>query len=197
MQVLDDQKREKILEVASELFASRPFHRVLLSDVAAAACVGKGTLYLYFKDKEDLFLSVLYRSFSRVVDRIRERIETEAPDESSDMALEAVIRELVSFASGNPHLFELMRSLPGLMETSSKWSEKRKELSGLIESIIRQGISRGEFEDPHPELTAIFVPGLVRSAVLHGFTVVDRQTLIDHMLRFVRSSLGSRMSRPK
>jgi len=45
MQVMDEKKRIKILSVAAEKFASQPFHKVLLSKVAEAAGVGKGTSY--------------------------------------------------------------------------------------------------------------------------------------------------------
>lgn len=189
MQVLDDQKRERILTVAAELFATRPFHKVLLDDVAAAASVGKGTLYLYFKDKNDLYLSVLYRSFADLVDHLRERIDPDAPGESPNKAMEEVIRELVRYASGSPHLFELMRTSRGLMTCGDKWNDKRIELNRLIESIIRRGIAVGEFEDPHPELTALFIPGLVRSAMLHGCEDVEQEVLVGHMLRFIRSAL--------
>ncbi|MGB9712612.1 MAG: TetR/AcrR family transcriptional regulator [Dissulfurimicrobium hydrothermale] len=100
MQVIDERKRAKILSAAAGLFATQPFHKVLLSDVAKAAEVGKGTLYIYFNSKEDLYISVLYNGFSRLVDRLRERIDedTHSPAEN----LEMVIREMVNFAYQNP-----------------------------------------------------------------------------------------------
>ena len=51
-------KEQRILDTAADLFARQPFHKVLLSDVARVASVGKGTLYLYFKSKEDLYFAV-------------------------------------------------------------------------------------------------------------------------------------------
>lgn len=67
MQITDEQKRVNILAAAAELFASQPFHKVVLSDVAEKAGVGKGTLYIYFKSKEDLYFSVLLGGFSNLV----------------------------------------------------------------------------------------------------------------------------------
>ena len=77
MQKLDEQKRQKILQCAAELFATRPFHKVLLSDVAEVAEVGKGTVYTYFKNKDDLYLSVLFSGFERLVDQLRQRLEAD------------------------------------------------------------------------------------------------------------------------
>ena len=188
MQVMDEGKRLRILAAAAEYFAAQPFHKVLLSDVAQAAGVGKGTLYTYFKSKDDLYLAILYSGFTRLVERLRSRIceETHGPAEN----LEMTVREIVYFAYQNPCLFELMRNISSRKTIDrSKWGEKRKELMSLIESIIRQGIRRQEFADPHPELTARFIPGLIRSVMIEAAPAVDRQTLTEHILRFVKAAL--------
>ena len=46
--------------------------------------------------------------------------------------------------------------------------------------------------DPNPELTARYIPGLVRSALLEGIQSVPRQVLTDHLLWFVRAALKGR-----
>lgn len=191
MQVPDEQKRLKIISVAARLFAARPFHKVLLSDVAEEARVGKGTLYIYFKSKVDLYLSVLYSGFAHLVERIRHRLDENqlTPTEN----LEAAIREMVQFALKNPHFYELMRTVPwrDVMD-DARWKEKRGELKALIVSIICSGNETGEFSDPHPELTARFIPGLVRSILIEGPQITDSGTLTEHILHFTRSALENR-----
>jgi AcrR family transcriptional regulator len=195
MQVLDEQKRLKILGAASELFAANPFHKVILSDVAQAAGVGKGTLYTYFKNKDDLYLSVLYSGFADLVERMRDRLNQTriSPTEN----LETVIREMVRFAFQNPHIFELMRTIPRRsVRMEARWQNKRKELKELIESVIRRGIVEGVFSDPHPELTARFIPGLVRSILMENPQNVDARTLTRHIQRFILSGLENRNKPP-
>jgi len=193
MQVFDEAKREKILAAATALFATRPFHKVLLSDVAAAATVGKGTLYTYFSSKEDLYLTVVYLGFEQLLERLKQRLEVDDPaDLPPGKSLEIVIREFVGFAFQNPHLFELMRSVPDQSIERSRWEEKRIEFTHLIKSIILRGCSSGEFADPHPEFTSLFIPGLVRSALLHGTDGRDKEDLTEHILRFVKASLVPR-----
>ena len=188
MQVMDEQKRAKILTAATELFAAQPFHKVLLSDVAEAAAVGKGTLYIYFKSKEDLYLSVLYSGFSGLVDRLREQMDKDIHGPAEN--LELMIREIVRFAYQNPHLFGVMRTIPGWEAIDrTRWDVKRRELKSLIETVIRLGIAQGIFVDPHPEFTARYIPGCVRSALLDGIETVDRKVLTDHILRFVRAAI--------
>ena len=188
MQVLDKQKRLKIMAAAAELFAAQPFHKVLLSEVAEAAGVGKGTLYIYFKNKEDLYLSVLYSGFAELIERMQRRLDKNqfGPMEN----LETAIREMVQFAYQNPHMFDLMRTGPrsSLIDTA-RWDSKRNELRALIESIIRSGIADGEFSDPHPDFTARYIPNMVRSVMMEGFQNIDARILTEHILRFVRAGL--------
>ena len=71
--------------------------------------------------------------------------------------METIVGELVQHGFQNPHLIELLRLVPFPVAASLQWHEKRQEMTQLIESIIRRGIERGEFCDPHPDLTAQFV----------------------------------------
>lgn len=185
MQVHDEEKRRKILAAAARLFATQPFHKVLLSGVAEAAGVGKGTLYTYFQSKEDLYFSVLHNGFSDLVDRLRVQIDQESHSPLEN--LEAAIREMVGHAYQAPHHFELMRTVAEChaRKNSAKWDSARRELKRLIESVIRRGNDEGVFEDPHPELTARFIPGCVRSVMVDGIESVDASILTDHVLRFV------------
>ena len=56
-----EEKRQRILEGAIRAFAASGFHRTRVSDVAKAAGVADGTIYLYFEGKDDL-LSQIFRS---------------------------------------------------------------------------------------------------------------------------------------
>jgi AcrR family transcriptional regulator len=66
-----ESKREIILTAAEKMFAGRRFDEVKLDEIAAAAGVGKGTLYLYFKNKEDLFAQMAVEGLDEMTERIR------------------------------------------------------------------------------------------------------------------------------
>src|SRR5205807_6866797 len=73
---------EKILSVAARLFAKQRFHEARMEDIAAAAEVGKGTLYRYFKDKEELYTALLARASEQMSQRLREAAgQAEGPHE--------------------------------------------------------------------------------------------------------------------
>ena len=56
------EQADKVLDAAAQLFGLRRFHEVRMEDIAAEAEVGKGTLYRYFADKEELYLGLLDRA---------------------------------------------------------------------------------------------------------------------------------------
>ncbi|EPR37357.1 transcriptional regulator, TetR family [Desulfovibrio sp. X2] len=187
---LSEEKRSRILDSAAKLFASRPFHKVLLSDVAAAAAVGKGTLYLYFESKDELYLSVLFRSFANLVARVREKL---AEDEGEpEQRLSCVIRELVYRLHGNAVIKELLRGAVVGYPNNGEWEEKRGELHKLIEAILRRGVEKGVFQDAHPEFTARYIPGMIRAAILFKPEATNVDVVFEHARNFILSSLRKR-----
>ncbi len=66
------EKREAILKAASIAFTDRRFDEVKLDEIAKLAGVGKGTLYLYFKNKEELFVELAGVGLEEMSARIRE-----------------------------------------------------------------------------------------------------------------------------
>ena len=165
MRLPDDNKRRQIIATAADMFASQQFHKVRLDDVAAAAGVGKGTLYVYFQSKEDLYFTIIFEGVALLLSRLKAQLAT---DHSGAMhRLRTIADELVDFAFQHPQFFELMKTV-GLPKNRGEWDAQRDDLFNLIEQTIRAGIESGELRDENPALTARFIPGLVRSAMLFG-----------------------------
>ena len=186
MQRPDEKKRQLIAATAARLFATRPFHKVKLDDVAAEAGVGKGTLYIYFKSKEDLYLWLIFDAFAQLVAHLEARLGGEGL--SPGASLRVIVAELVRFAFAHPQLYELMRTA-GPATKDERWAEKRTEFTSLIESTIRRGNADGTFADPHPEITAQCVPGLVRSVMLFGPKGLDEPTVVSQITRLLEQGV--------
>src|SRR5829696_5739613 len=108
MQRPDEKKRQLIAETAARMFATLPFHKVKLDDVAAEAGVGKGTLYIYFKSKEDLYFWLIQDAFGKLVEQLNTQLGH--GELSPTDTLRRIVVELVKFGFDNPQLFELIRS---------------------------------------------------------------------------------------
>src|SRR5262249_61702564 len=83
-----DDKRQRILAAATAVFAERDFHRVQVSEVAERAGVGKGTLYLYFRNKDALREGALRASLERLAGEVEHEA---AADASGEAALAGIV----------------------------------------------------------------------------------------------------------
>ena len=73
---MDDNKREKILLAAQELFSEKGFHETTVEEIARQANVAKGTVYIYFDSKEQLFKEVIKSGFKELKRKTEEKIES-------------------------------------------------------------------------------------------------------------------------
>ena len=109
MRLRDENKRKVIVQTAIRLFSEQPFHKVRLDDVAAAAGVGKGTVYIYFKNKEDLYYSMVYDGLADLVERLD--LQLKAHTTSFEDRIRIVVGGLVEFSVQHPQLFDVMRTV--------------------------------------------------------------------------------------
>jgi AcrR family transcriptional regulator len=178
MRLRDENKRKLIVQTAVRLFSERPFHKVRLDDVAEEAGVGKGTVYIYFKNKEELYYSLVYEGMAELVDSLRAKI-TAQPGRYRENFL-AIIEGLADHAVTHPQLFEIMRTV-AIPDASSSWDAKRREFCALMEDVIKQGVAAGEFVDAHPERTGMYFMAMVRAVMLYGPGITDPKDLAAHV----------------
>src|SRR5436305_13827365 len=95
-----------MLDVAARLFGTQHFHEVRMDDVATEAGVGKGTIYRYFEDKDELYLALLDRAGDQLSDRIRTGVASAA---TARAKLEALAIAVLEFFDEWPHLFDLIQ----------------------------------------------------------------------------------------
>jgi len=70
------EKRKRILKAATKVFAQKGFHGARVTEIARAAGVAEGTIYLYFKNKEDLLVSLFETHVSQLNEELRETLKT-------------------------------------------------------------------------------------------------------------------------
>jgi AcrR family transcriptional regulator len=156
-----------MLDAAGRLFGSSRFHEVRMEDIAAEAEVGKGTIYRYFSDKEELYLALLERSARQLVERLRaERASTECPRRQ----LECIVAGIIDFFDAQPHLLDLIQRAEVLHdpERTSPWHNAREELTDLMLDLFKAGRESGDYDIRDPEISALFVLGGLRSIIRFG-----------------------------
>jgi AcrR family transcriptional regulator len=183
-------RRRAILTSADKQFARRPYHEVLLEDIAADAEVAKGTLYLYFESKADLYLTLIFESMVPLVQLLKHKVSA-AAEKSAWSAMRLLIHELLAFKVEHPALHEAMRETSRAMQ-EAKCGELKQELAALLEETIRKGVARGEMMDPAPEVTTDLILGAISRAA--DWMTVKRpkwsaQATAAHLLRIFGDGL--------
>ena len=159
-------RRAEIMRAAEELFTSRRFHEVTLDDVVRAAGVGKGTIYRYFRDKDDLFHQTAMDGF----DELCEMLEGAPPGNApfAEQLLNAC-EQISAFFAERRQLFRMMQSEEARMhwcrgEIRRRCAAKRKKLLSAVAEIIRKGVRQRRIRDDIPaEIIAGFLLGMLRA----------------------------------
>ncbi|HEU0032485.1 MAG TPA: TetR/AcrR family transcriptional regulator [Kofleriaceae bacterium] len=100
-------KRERILAAAERVFARRGFFGARVSEIAKDAGVADGTIYLYFKSKDDLLISLFELRMKQVNDTLRAAIATVAADAPIEQ-LRAFIRAYLRLVNDEPAAAEVL-----------------------------------------------------------------------------------------
>src|SRR5437773_2432752 len=126
-----------MLEAAGKLFGTRRFHEVRMEDVASEADVSKGTLYRYFRDKEEMYLALLARASRQFVHELRTRAEAAR---TARARLIAMVEAIIEFFDGQPHLFDLIQRAEIRRELGAAfpWQQARDETIRLVQDSFEQ-----------------------------------------------------------
>jgi AcrR family transcriptional regulator len=163
---------------------------VRLDEIAAATRLGKGTIYVYFASKDDLYGTLIAEGMDQLIAELK---ATAAGGDDAWPAVERAITALLGFADRFPHLYTLMRS--GAPPQAGRLAHKRGELASELARILRRGVRSGELDDAHPELTAEFVLSFVRVALLFPPKNLGRKAIARHILRVLGRGLLPRKSK--
>src|SRR5262245_31262806 len=156
-----------MLDAAARLFGTQRFHEARMDDIAAEAEVSKGTLYRYFKDKDELYLALLDRCSRELVGLLHERV---AAAEGPRARLEALVEALIADFDAQPHLFDLIQRAEVLRGPGQAlpWQKARDENLRLCRQIFQEGERGGEFRVRDPEQAALMLLGGLRSVIRFG-----------------------------
>ena len=146
------EKRLRILDAAVEVFAERGFYNARVSDIAAAAGVADGTIYLYFKNKDDLLIQVFEDRMDDILTTVRARLATA---DNAQERFRILIHEHLALVESDPALAAV---LSVELRQSSKFvrdynARKFSEYLSLIEDVFNEGANQGYFRiDLFPKL---------------------------------------------
>ncbi|MFL5339442.1 MAG: TetR/AcrR family transcriptional regulator [Gemmataceae bacterium] len=165
MRTKKPEQAERMLDAAARLFGHQRFHEVRMDDVANEAGVGKGTIYRYFEDKDQLYLALLDRAARQLHSRIREAVSAARTPQRK---LEALAGASLEFFDEQPHVFDLIQRADALHGWDTPWQRVRDVAIELTQQIFVEARTTGEFAVADPEVAALMLLGGVRAVIRFG-----------------------------
>jgi AcrR family transcriptional regulator len=157
-------RRQAILAAALKEFSARGFAAARLDDVAVAAGIAKGTIYLYFRDKEALFQDLIRSEMSPVVATLETALAVDLPVRAvAERAVELFVREI--YGTGRRDIIRLILSegprFPQLADFY--YREVLSRIIAAVRALLTRALERGELRSDalirFPQLLG--APGIV------------------------------------
>lgn len=158
-------KRERILAAAERIFARHGFFAARVSEIAREAGVADGTIYLYFKSKDDLLISLFENRMKQVNDQLRRAIADQPPAAQ----LRAFIHTYLQLVADEPTVAEVLTIE---LRQSSKFMKEYDnpqfaDFLRMLGGIIADGQARGELDAAIPShIAARMIFGIIDELAL-------------------------------
>jgi len=181
-------KQESILEAASRVFSGREYHLVLTEEIAEEAGIGKGTIYRYFANKEDLYFATIVHGFEKLHEQLGAVLAREA---SPTRRLESIARESMTFFWNRRDFYALMyRNEKRFLAQESRIRKTRERLVRLVQETIVDGIDRREFRGVDPKTASELFLGMVRAMNVFRRESDTLESLVAQMMEIFTTGVG-------
>lgn len=162
-QVISEFRREEIVQAARTVFARRGFAGAIMDEIAAEAGVAKGTLYLYFKSKMEIYRAVLDDDMRALKRDTLERLNASLTLKEKILAF-ALIR--IQRAEENKDFFRIMDAESGALHyTRSQYRDWLREPVQHLAAAIQRAAAAGEIRSVDADKTAWIIVDATRGTI--------------------------------
>lgn len=202
------EKRRRIIETATMEFAKKGYHDASISNIASKSGVSVGSIYKYFDNKQDLFLTIVDHSISRMEKLL---LGLAKEDEDVIIKVEKILREIISASREDGILIKLYNSMTAVNDKklARQFAVEMESMTAEIYiEAIKEGQKSGEIrKDIDPRVAAFLIDDLFMSLqfsyagdyyeerfkIFCGEDAHQRdEFIIEQVLKFVKSALNNR-----
>ncbi|MFH1197718.1 MAG: TetR/AcrR family transcriptional regulator [bacterium] len=198
-----ESRKQAIIAAAEEVIFSKGYDHATMDDIAEKAELSKGTLYLYFKSKEEVYIAIILRAM-QIMGRLFEEAVTGQPN--GLLKVRAIGEAYMKFHREYPNYYQAMMYFSKMQIDADspagaelKAFHKNKDVMDLFIDSIKEGINDGSLRsDLSPEHTAIILWGatsgllqlitLKGNALDHHFNVLP-EDVINYFMSFILRGL--------
>lgn len=155
-----EELRTRILEAAKALFMEKGFEETSIRNIAERIEYSPTTIYLYFKDKDEVFHELHREGFTLLNQYFRPLVDVQDPFER----LKAICKSYIRFASENNEFYDLMfimqSPIKAIQKESADWEEGDRAF-GFLVNTVKECIAKGYFKDMEPEVLSFTLWSMV------------------------------------
>ena len=156
-----------ILEAARRVFATKGFSQATVDDIASAAGVAKGTIYLYYESKRDIYFAALKFGIEQMYSKLDEELKKVSTPEEK---LRTLIGVKLAYFDDNRDFFKIYYSElgnicihPGAID--SEFMAMYLDQAKVVEAILKEGARKKIIRPVRTEQTAFAISDVIRGVV--------------------------------
>lgn len=177
-----EKKRREIIKQAIRIFKQQGYHQTKVLDITSALNISTGTFYIYFRNKQDLFIEVIDDVFKQIVGEAAAAIKGE-----KDFVKRLIIRGRV-FYKNYTQYSEILNQLRAEMAGENQWPAQKiqKIYHGLTKPLIREindAVNNGVIKKIDADLLAYSLTGTIEMMSLR--LSLDSKYDLDNVIRFI------------
>ena len=179
--MLSEDKRQAIMRSATQVFCEKGLHQAKVEEIAQRAGIAKGTIYLYFASKEEIFRSVLHTHVDELLAAIKAIVGSEITPEEKLLAFARLqLREIsllvrIAYSAVSPELINEPMYKEMLVI--------QKRIQSQIAAILTEGVEQGVFRQIDAMHAAFCFQGILRihleSALLEATRTWDEESMAE------------------
>jgi AcrR family transcriptional regulator len=166
--VIKEFRTAELLEAARRVFAGKGFHAATVEDIADAAGVAKGTVYLYYKSKQEIYWAALEHGIKELHKEIQVRLESE---ETPENKVRAFIEIKIRYFELNRDFFriyfsELGSGLSHPAQMPPQFEQIYLQQARLLEAALQQGVQSRTIREIRTDTAAVAISDLIRGIIV-------------------------------
>ena len=165
---VSEQRKEQILEAATTAFAKDGFSKTRMDDIAKESGLSKGSLYTYFKSKDEIFRGILDTFFQRefkLISRMAEEGAVPAREKLRRIT-EVILDDLEQMKFAMPIFFEFWAMTFRRKGVRGIFQAYLRNYISLIQPLFEEGIDSGEFRDLDGHQVAMAFGSLIEGSMV-------------------------------
>jgi AcrR family transcriptional regulator len=190
---VSDQRKDQILNAAEQVFTKKGLDQTRMDDIAEKTGLSKGTLYLYFKSKDDLIIAILDRIFQGAFKQLDARKKDQlSATEAVAQFTEEAIRDYKYMLHILPIAYEFLALAFRNKTVQKALKEYFRIYMEVLVPIIQRGIDSGEFRQVNAQDVAIAAGAIYEGTVLlwvYDNTLVDFEKQIRSSIKLLMEGI--------